>query len=197
LSLPALGDQVPRWDSALRRALGSAVLRLGGWRIEGSVPNVPKCVLIVAPHTSNWDFPVGLAALFALGFRVTYMGKHTLFRWPFGGLMRWTGGIPVDRDAADGVVEEAVALLRRSERVFLALAPEGTRRKVERWKSGYYRIATGTGVPIFPVAFDYSRKVVALFPLFAPTGDQAADEATLQALYPRAMARRPQDHWDG
>ncbi len=194
MSIPPLGDRVPRWENALRHAIGRGVLSLAGWRIEGCVPNVPKCVLIVAPHTSNWDFVVGLAALFALGFRATYLGKHTLFRWPFGGLMRWTGGIPVDREAADGVVEDAVTLALRSERMFLTLAPEGTRKKVERWKSGYYRIAVAAGIPIFPVAFDYSRKRVALLPLFAPTGDHEKDEAALRAQYSPAMARRPEGY---
>jgi 1-acyl-sn-glycerol-3-phosphate acyltransferase len=191
LSIPPLGDQVPRWGNALLRGLGRGALSLAGWRIEGAVPDVPKCVLIVAPHTSNWDFVVGIAALFALGFRATYLGKHTLFRGPLGWFVRWTGGIPVDRHAADGVVESALERVRTSDRIFLTLAPEGTRKKVERWKSGYYRIAAGAGIPIFPVAFDYSRKRVALLPLFAPSGDHERDEAALRGLYTPAMARRP------
>lgn len=194
MSVPALGDQVPRWDSALRNALGRAVLGLMGWRIEGRVPNVPKCVLIVAPHTSGWDYVVGMAALFALGFRATYLGKHTLFRGPLGWFMRWTGGMPVDRAAADGVVQRSLELVRAGERIFLALAPEGTRKKVERWKSGYYRIGVGAGIPIFPVALDYSRKAVALLPLFTPTGDHERDEAALRALFSPAMARHPESY---
>ncbi|HVR69431.1 MAG TPA: lysophospholipid acyltransferase family protein [Vicinamibacteria bacterium] len=192
MTVPALGDQVPRWGNPLLRALGRATLSLCGWRIEGAVPNLPKCVLIVAPHTSNRDFVVGIAALFALGFRATYLGKHTLFRGPLGWFMRWTGGIPVDRDAADGVVAGALGLVRGRGRIFLTLAPEGTRQKVERWKSGYYRIAAGAGIPIFPVALDYARKVVALLPLFIPTGRQSEDEDALRALYSPAMARHPE-----
>jgi 1-acyl-sn-glycerol-3-phosphate acyltransferase len=191
LNVPPLGDRVPRWGNALLRAIGRAALSVSGWRIEGTVPNVPKCVLIVAPHTSNLDFVVGIAALFALGFRATYLGKHTLFRGPLAWFMRWTGGIPVDRAAAGGVVEDALGLVRRSERIFLTVAPEGTRRKVARWKSGYYRIAAGAGVPILPVALDYSRRVVALLPLFTPTGRHEEDEAVLRALYSPAMARHP------
>jgi 1-acyl-sn-glycerol-3-phosphate acyltransferase len=191
---PPLGDQVPRWGNAVVRAVGRAAFSLAGWRIEGSVPNVPKCVLIVAPHTSNWDFVVGIAALFALGFRATYLGKHSLFRGPLGWFMRWTGGIPVDRNATGGVVENALERVRKSERIFLTLAPEGTRKKVERWKSGYYRIAAGAGIPILPIAFDYSRKVVALLPLFQPSGDHEGDETALRALYSPAMARCPESY---
>lgn len=196
MTIPALGDQVPQRGSPLLRVLGRAALALLGWRIEGRIPDLAKCVIIVAPHTSNWDFVIGIATLFALGLRVSYLGKHSLFRGPLGWFLRATGGIPVDRRAAVGVVERAVELVRRSERIFLALSPEGTRKRVESWRSGYYRIAIGAGVPIFPVALDYSRKAVVLRELFSPSGDHERDEAALRALFAARMARHPESYQD-
>jgi 1-acyl-sn-glycerol-3-phosphate acyltransferase len=194
VTIPELGAEVPQRRSRLLRGLGRAALAILGWRIEGRISNVPKCVVIVAPHTSNWDFVIGIATLFALGLRASYLGKHSLFRGPLGPLARATGGIPVDREAPLGIVERAVELARRSDRIFLALSPEGTRTRVESWKSGYYRIAVGAGVPIFPVAFDYPRKTVVLMPLFTPSGDHERDEAALRALFSARMARRPEGY---
>jgi 1-acyl-sn-glycerol-3-phosphate acyltransferase len=168
------------------------VLRLLGWRIEGDVPDVARCVIIVAPHTSNWDFVVGMATMFALDLRIHWLGKDALFRWPFRGLLQRLGGVPVDRTSPDGVVSQAIAHLRGSDAFFLGLSPEGTRHKVERWKSGFHRIAHGAGVPIFPVALDYRPRAVRLMGLFAPTADYEADLATLMALYSADMARNRQ-----
>jgi 1-acyl-sn-glycerol-3-phosphate acyltransferase len=192
VTVPELGAEVPQRRSRLLHRLGRAVLALMGWRIEGQFPNVPKCVIIIAPHTSNWDFVVGIATLFALGLRASYLGKHSLFRGPFGALVRATGGIPVDRGAPLGVVDSAVELVRRSERIFLALSPEGTRQRVESWKSGYYRIAVGAGVPVLPVALDYPRKALVLLPLFMPSGHYERDETALRALFSARMAQRPE-----
>lgn len=196
MTIPELGPEVPRRASPLLRGIGRAALALLGWRIEGRIPNVPKCVIIVAPHTSNWDFVIGIATLFALGLRVSYLGKHSLFRGPLGWFLRATGGIPVDRRAAVGVVERAVEQLRRSERIFLALSPEGTRKRVESWKSGYYRIATSAGVKVFPVALDYSRRAVVLLELFTPSADHERDQAALRALFSSRMARHPEGYQD-
>jgi 1-acyl-sn-glycerol-3-phosphate acyltransferase len=190
--IPELGAQVPQRAGALLRALGRAVLGLLGWRVLGRFPDVPKCVIIVAPHTSNWDFVIGIATVFALGLRIRYLGKHTLFRFPFGALLRATGGIPVDRNAAEGVVGRAVEKVNSEERIFLAIAPEGTRTRVEQWKSGYYRIATGARVPILPAALDYPRRAVVLMEQFQPTGDHARDETALRALFRAEMARHPE-----
>jgi 1-acyl-sn-glycerol-3-phosphate acyltransferase len=194
--IPELGAQVPQRPGALLRALGRGALALLGWRVVGRFPNLPKCVIVIAPHTSNWDFVIGIATMFALGLRVRYLGKHTLFRFPLAAFMRATGGIPVDRAAAEGVVRSAVETLQREQRIVLAIAPEGTRRRVEQWKSGYYRIATGAGVPILPVAFDYSQRAVLLMDLFLPTGDHARDEAALRALFKAEMARHPEAYAD-
>jgi 1-acyl-sn-glycerol-3-phosphate acyltransferase len=188
---PPLGAAVPSRGNALSRALGRAVLRLLGWRLEGEVPNLPRVVLIVAPHTSNWDFLVGIAAMLALGLDARWIAKDTLFRPPLGALLRWLGGNPVDRNAAEGVVGDVARRLRTEDRLFVTLAPEGTRRKVERWKTGFHRMARQGGVPVWPVALDYSRRVVALLPLFTPTDDLEADLGALRSLFSPAMARYP------
>jgi 1-acyl-sn-glycerol-3-phosphate acyltransferase len=171
--------------------MGLVLLR---WRFEGVVPDVPRCVAIVAPHTSNWDFVVGFAALLALGLRGRFLGKDTLFRPPLGVLLRWAGGIPVDRRRAEGVVAQAAASLREGEPFFLALAPEGTRKRVERWKTGFYRIAQGAGVGVWPVALDYRTRVVRLLPLVVLSEDMEADLTRLRSLYRPAMAYRPEGY---
>lgn len=193
-SIPALGPAVPSRKSGALRLLGRMALAALGWRIDGVIPNVPRCILIVAPHTSNWDFIVGLAAMLALDLRVTWLGKHQIFRWPFGLLWRRLGGVPVDRSAPDGVVEQAAAVLAPLQSAFLAVAPEGTRRKVERWKSGFWRIARASGAPILPIAFDYRERAVILGGLFTTTADYAADLAALQALFHADMARNPANY---
>ena len=194
-SIPALGPAVPSRGGRLLRLAGRAVLALLGWRIEGEIPNIPRCVIIVAPHTSNWDFIIGLAALLALDLRVTWLGKHQLFRGPLGLLWRRVGGVPVDRSAPDGVVEQAAAVLAPPRSVFLAVAPEGTRRKVERWKSGFWRIARAAGVPIVPVAFDFRRRaVVFVGEPFTTTADYEADLAALQRRFSAEMARNPENY---
>lgn len=194
LAVPYLGEAVPRRGNRFSKGLGWLWLRLLGWGFSGEIPNLAQCVIVVAPHTSNWDFVVGLAAKLALGIRVDWLGKHTIFRWPLGVVWRWLGGIPIDRRAAGGVVEAASAAFRQRERLFLALSPEGTRRKVEKWKSGFYRIGQSAGVPLLPVALDYGNRKVAFFPIFRLTGDYEADLTRLQACFRADMARRPDQY---
>jgi len=183
-------SQLPEPPAGIRLAgsfflppLGRLFLRLGGWRIEGSFPQDAKFVAVVAPHSSNWDFFLGLAVKFATRLKVSWLGQHTLFRGPFGTLLRSLGGIPVDRRSANGVVGDCVEALRRSTSMMLALAPEGTRKPGRTWRSGFYRIAVGAGVPIFPVAFDWKARVVRLFPVYEPSGDYEADLPRLLAIY--------------
>ena len=192
--VPELGPNVQRAHGAFAAALGRLLMRISGWRFEGELPNIPKMVLIVAPHTSNWDFPVGLMAKVALRLGGTFIGKHTLFRWPFGGLMRALGGIPVDRSATTGFVSEVARALRDADRMTVVLAPEGTRRRIPQWKSGFYRIAVEAGAPILPVGFDYSRKVVFFAPLLHPTGDYEKDLAELRSHFRPDMARKPENY---
>ncbi len=193
--IPKSDQHTPRWGNPFTRALGRLVLGLFGWRLSGSLPAAPRVVAIVAPHTSYWDYVFGMAAIFALGIRMNYLAKHSAFRGPLGWFMRWTGGIPVNRSAPGGVLERALQMLRESPKLWVGVAPEGTRKRVERWKTGYHRIAMGGGVPIWPVALDYSKKTIVLMPLRTLSGDLDTDEAMLKALYDKRMARYPESFW--
>ncbi|HEX2722936.1 MAG TPA: 1-acyl-sn-glycerol-3-phosphate acyltransferase, partial [Gemmatimonadaceae bacterium] len=124
----------------MSRGIGRYALQLGGWKFEGAMPDEPKFVIIVAPHTSNWDFVLGVAALFSLGLKITFLGKHTLFKGPLRPLMHWLGGVPVDRSVSRDRVGEAVAAFERADRMIMAVAPEGTRKPVKEWKTGFYHI---------------------------------------------------------
>jgi 1-acyl-sn-glycerol-3-phosphate acyltransferase len=176
----------------MRRFLGTSVLRWMGWKIEGALPSCRKYVVIAAPHTSNWDFIVGIAAMFQLRLHVHWLGKHTLFRWPFGGFFKCLGGIPVDRVSSEGVVELMVRNFQQHDEFILGLSPEGTRKKVDQWKTGFYYIASGAGVPIVPVSFDYSKRVIMIHSSFSPTGNLEQDLAALQSLFSSKMAKHPE-----
>lgn len=191
----SVAREAPRRHRPLLQKLGRGALALSRWRIVGDVPAEPKFVAIVAPHSSNWDFPVGIAAMFALDLKVHWFGKQTLFRWPFGALLRRLGGRPVNRDTPEGVVEEMAAMVRKEPKFVLALAPEGTRRRVERWRTGFYRIAERAEIPIVPVSFDWSRREVTIGSPIRPTGDLEADLVALQSRYRPEMARNPNAFW--
>lgn len=186
------GPQVPRRGGALRAAFGRGVLRLMGWRLVGELPDLPKFVITAAPHSSNWDFVIGIATVFAIRLDVRFVGKAELFRGPLGWLMRRLGGLPVDRHRPEGFVEQIVRLFQAHSQLVLAMAPEGTRKPVERWKSGFYRIALGAGVPIVPGFFDNARREVGFGAAFHPSGDAAQDLATLRAFYAKLPRRGAQ-----
>ena len=162
-----------------------------GWRVEGSVPPVPKLVMIVAPHTSNWDFVVGILVYLALELDATWFGKHSLFHWPMGPILRRFGGIPVRRDTSTNVVDLYVGEFAKRERMVLALTPEGTRSLVKEWRTGFYHIAVGAGALISPVAFDYRTRRVRFLETLTPTGDAARDIAVLRSRFSAPMARHP------
>jgi 1-acyl-sn-glycerol-3-phosphate acyltransferase len=172
--------------------LGHWLLGLAGWRVEGALPPVPRFVLIVAPHTSNWDFIIGVLAMFATDLRASWLGKHSIFRFPIAPVLRWLGGEPIDRSAAQGTVETAIDRFRSRPQWVLALSPEGTRRRVERWKTGFHRIAAGAGVPIVPVAIDYSARMVRIEPPVKPDPDETVGVAQLRARFHKAMGRYPE-----
>jgi len=189
--VPELGSEIPRRGNAAVRAFGRGLLRLLGWRVEGEMPNLPKFVAAVAPHTSNWDFVVGAAAMFALDLKIEFIGKHTLFRGPLAPVMRWMGGIPVDRSSAHGVVGEAVAAFARVDRRILAIAPQGTRRPVPRFKTGFLHIARGAGVPVMLAAFDYDARVIRFGPTLEIGEDIEAERARIEALFAPIRGRHP------
>lgn len=180
---------IPRRGNAAWRWIGRTLVRLTGWKIEGVFPDVAKCVVAVAPHTSNWDFPAGAAAMFALDLKLRYIGKHTLFVWPLAAFLRWMGGIPVDRRAAHGVVGEAVAAFRAAEGMVLVIAPEGTRTKVERFKTGFLHIARGAGVPVVLVALDWGTRTVRIGPTIAVGEDIEAERVRIEAHFAQFRGR--------
>lgn len=163
--------------------IGRTLMRLSGWRIEGSLPDVPKVIIAVAPHTSNWDFVVGVMTLFVLDVKLSFLGKHTLFKGLFGKWMRSIGGIPVDRSQPNGVVGETVAAFERAEKLVLAVAPEGTRQLDRGFKTGFLHMAYGARVPVLLAYFDFSRKVIGFGPLFQPSGDAEKDLKEILAYY--------------
>ncbi len=189
-ALPQLGASVPRRGSAPLRALGRAMLALLGWRVAGEIPDLPKFVIAVAPHTSNWDFAVGMATMFALDLRLTFIGKHTLFRWPLGAIMRWMGGVPVDRSAPHGAVGETIDALARVEQRVVAIAPQGTRKPVPRFKSGFLHIARGANVPVVLASLDYAARCVRLGPTFVPGEDIDAELRRVEAFFANVRGRR-------
>lgn len=175
----------------MKRQIARMLLALFGWRAVGAMPDVPKAVLMVAPHTSNWDFPVMLLLAVALGIKTTWMGKHTLFRPPFGWIMRRLGGLPINRTASHNMVEQAVTALRAADRLVLAVLPEGTRKRAPYWKSGFYYIANGARVPLVLGFADYQRKVGGIGPVIMPSGDAEADMAAIRAFYVGVVGKRP------
>jgi 1-acyl-sn-glycerol-3-phosphate acyltransferase len=191
MRVPVLPDCLPSRGNAFSRVVGRTLFSAMGWRIEGEFPPQPKLVAIVAPHTSNWDFIVGILAVFAIGIRARFIAKHQLFKPPLGWLMRWFGGIPVNREAPQGMVPQAVAALERTQSVFLAITPAGTRSSSKPWKSGFYRIAVAARVPIMPIAFDGEQKTIRLFPAFAPSGDYEADLPKLRAYFEGVRGIKP------
>jgi 1-acyl-sn-glycerol-3-phosphate acyltransferase len=172
--------------------IAKTLLKLFGWRTEGQTPAIPKYVLIVAPHTSNWDMPVMLLLASAMRIKATWMGKHTLFRRPFGWLLRQLGGIPINRTARHNAVDQAVEAFRSSERLALGVLPEGTRKRTPHWRSGFYYIALGAGVPIVLGFADYKRKVGGIGPTIVPTGDIEADMQHIRAFYTGVSGKKPE-----
>jgi 1-acyl-sn-glycerol-3-phosphate acyltransferase len=189
MHIPEPGPNVPRRGGPLRAAIGRFTLWLLGWRIEGNVPDVSKMLVIAAPHSSNWDFVIGMAVMFAMRLDGRFLGKTELFRWPLGPLMRWLGGTPVNRASPGGVVGETITRIRTSRGFILAMSPEGTRRPLDRWKSGFYRIARGADLPIVAGYFDNAGKRAGFGPVFHPTGNTEAEIDRMRAFY-AGMSRR-------
>ena len=178
-----IGATVPRRGSQLTRGVAQLILALFGWRLEGEIPDLPNLLLVVAPHTSNWDMPLGMLVIWALGLRVYWMAKHTLFWWPAGIFLRWLGGVPVNRRASEGLVAKSVSEYEHHDKFLLTILPTGSRAKGAAWKTGFYHIAHGAEVPILPFKFDYGHRTMHFGPLFHLSDDMTADIDELQSLF--------------
>lgn len=181
-----------RTTRGLRQGLARLVLRLCGWTVETPAPEAPKYVLVVAPHTSNWDFPWGYLGKVTLGLHLNWMGKHTLFRWPYGWFMRWLGGIPVDRRGRHNLSQQMAAVFARRERLVLAIMPEGTRSYTKGWKTGFYYIALAAQVPLALGYIDYRRKAMGISEPFYPSGNLEADLQRIREFYADKIGRYPE-----
>lgn len=190
--VPDLPPAVPRRHNRFTQWLGKRIMRLIGWRLIGNLPDMPQFIMIAAPHTSYWDFWLVIAGMWAADLKWSLLVKHTAFRWPLGPIIRGWGAVPVDRNASGGVVRQAVDQFDDNEQFVLALAPEGTRKKVTRWKSGFYRIAVKANVPIVCGGMDYGTKRLVLGEPFWPTGDLEADLPQIQAFFADMKGYKPQ-----
>ena len=167
------------------------LLKLGGWIVVGRVPAARKAVFIGAPHTSNWDAFWALVYITYIGLEVKFFVKDSMFWFPMGALLRSFGAIPLDRRNARSSVNEAIAEFDRNDSFYFGLAPEGTRSHTPGWKSGFYRIAEGAGVPIVLGFFDYKTKRLGLGPTMTLTGDKEADMAIIRSFYSSVDGRHP------
>ncbi len=178
------------WGQRLARG----VLAAAGWSVEMSQPRCRKYVLVGAWHTSNWDFILGLLAMFAIGFRFRWMGKDTLFRPPFGGVMRALGGISIDRSTRHNTIEQMAAEFRDRDELVLLITPEGTRSYRDCWKSGFYYIAREAGVPIYLGYVDYANSRLGIGPGFVPGDDVEEDLQRIRDFYADKRGKFPEKH---
>ena len=185
--------QRPGRVNIILHVIGVLFLKMLGWRVESEPPKVSKYVVIVAPHTSNWDFPLALAISWQYRMKGAWLGKDQIFGWP---VLKWifkkTGGIPVHRGTCQGLVDQAVKVFHERDTLILALAPEGTRAKVEYWKAGFYHIALAAGVPIALGYLDFKRKAGGFGPLYYPTGDVEKDLAFIRDFFDTITPRHPE-----
>lgn len=167
--------------------------KLKGWKVGETIPpEVPKAVVLAAPHTSNWDFVYALATFRLLGLKVNYLAKKELFRFPLKSLLINTGGMPVERSRSQQLVDTMVRMFRENDRLYLLSAAEGTRKKVTKWKSGFYHVAREAGVPVMLGYLDYQKKVAGFGPVMHLSGDKTADMARIRAFYAQVQGKNPE-----
>lgn len=175
------------------RWLCKLYLKMIGWKTASVLdPSIKQCVLVAAPHTSNWDYPISLATLYANGVKVRFLGKKSLFNFPLGILMRATGGIPVDRSKHNNLVDNMIAMFKEHKELILMIPVEGTRSYVKEWKSGFYHTALGAKVPIVMGYLDYGKKTSGFGDLFYPTGNYEKDLVAIQNFYRQFTAKYPE-----
>lgn len=187
----SLSERQPSWLSRLFRRALLAMYKRSGWHAHGMIPEPRKFVLIAAPHTSNWDFVYFLGLTDDLGIKPHFMAKTSLFRWPFTNFMLDMGGVPVDRSSNRNYVQQMIDEFSRRKEFMLTIAPEGTRGTVKAWKTGFYHIAMGAGVPLVVGMMDYGSKTGGLGPAIWPTGDYEADMAKVAEIYAKVQPKHP------
>lgn len=189
--VPQLPPNVPKMGNALTRWFGRVMLRLCRWRVVGGLPDIPKFIVIAAPHTSNWDWLVAMFALLGLGVRINYLIKNTAFFWPLSVVLRITGGVPVDRSAPAGMVEDVARRIEANHEIIVVITPEGTRRRVEAWKTGFLRLAKATALPIVQVSWDYPSRTITLGPVAELSGDLEVDMQRIRDYYRQFTGLKP------
>lgn len=193
MNLPVVGDQVPRRNDPKTQRLGIWILKRLGWEVRGEVPNVPKLVLIGAPHTSNRDGLVAMSLVQALQIRIEIMGKDSLFKTPgLSHFLRWLGIFPIDRRSPQGLVEQSAQRIKSADRLWLGLAPEGTRNRALTWKNGFHRIALLAEVPIVMVAMDFGRRELRFSDVLSPSDSYEADLQKVLHFFADAEACCPE-----
>jgi 1-acyl-sn-glycerol-3-phosphate acyltransferase len=190
---PTLPDQVPARGSSLSRNIFKKLFLAQGWSFEGEFPNLPKAVAIISPHTSNIDAWHGFTALLGLGIKITIFGKHTLFKTPLKPLLEWIGVIPVNRSIQQGTTQQIIDFINTQDQIWVGMAPEGTRKQAESFRSGFYRIAVGAHIPIVMFSFDYDHKAIYCLGVFQPTGNYEQDlEQILNRYVGKFSPKNPQ-----
>ena len=192
MDVPELGRLTPQRSNAFTSAIGRLLLYAFRWRVTGKLLDAPKFVMVWAPHTSMWDFFIAHASRMAVGFQASWMVAARHASGPAGSIMRRLGGIPVHRSASHNVVSQLVEAFNTSDSLLLAIAPEGTRRKVDKWKTGFWHIAVGAGVPVQLVSFDYAKRITECGPVIEPSDDIDADMKCIQNYYRGIMAKHPE-----
>lgn len=187
--LPKTNEYTPLFGNAFTRFFGAAALKILGWQISGELPKQKKVVVAAFPHTSNWDFVIAMLAMLAVGVKLSYLMKKEAFFWPFKGLFVKFGGIPLDRSASEGVVEQVAQWFTSHEKLWVAITPEGTRAKVDKYKTGFLRIAALAQVPVYMVIWDYPSKTLVLAKSWPLTGEHEADA--------EAIRKHVNDHYKG
>ena len=186
----------PPIANKFQRLFGLSFLRLVGWEAVGEVPDIPKYVMILAPHTSNWDLLFILAVLYSLGIKFYWFGKKEIFRWPVSGFLTWLGGIPIDRDLRKNMVQQTAGIIQSREQMVVGIAPEGTRINTKYWKTGFYQIAHQAQIPIVFTFLDYNLRIGGFGPIMNPTGDIKEDIKTIRQFYSEITAKYPENVGD-
>ena len=172
--------------------VGTCLLSVTGWKVTGQIPDMKKLLVILAPHTSNWDFVYGMAMVLSLKMKIYWLGKHSLFKKGVTRLLKSLGGIPVNRNDSKNIINDVLDIANREGGILIGLSPEGTRKKAEKWKSGFLRMAQSMECPILLVAIDYPSKEISFRELFYPTGDNQRDIEYLKKYYKDFMGKIPE-----